>query len=218
MKVQAFIITALIALACSEIKKGSAIYDNVVKMYENLIPARQKLDKDTRLFDPRVRVIPGKGYTYFAQKGSAMKYEGVTYDNLMPFLNYVNTLIELPERYRSTFIDQASVIAFSDYNQILSTSLIFNKEGPGDKPSYSLFLAQKNSDDTFDFLVGEIKGTFKLAPDTYIYQDTKKGWFGLTSSVSYRFEDKNRILTRDIVDAVFDYFKLSITEKLVQLL
>ena len=79
--------------------------------------------------------------------------------------------------------------------------------GQNGECKFVTILAHRNeTSNKIDFLLSDMKATFKLAPDVLVIQDSKSVLGGIYSDSKIRLQEMPRSLTNDDLKAVFDFF------------
>lgn len=188
----------------------SNVQKNIPQMKRDLADASREVTTITR--------IVGSGFTYFKEQADMVQYNGVSDSNLIPFLNYLKSLISLPDAYQKYFVDNLSMILFSDFNEIVVYRVLFSADAGGDC-HYVCVMGQRNDvTGKTDWLVGDVKALFKLAPDILYIEKSKSNMFGLFQTYETTAIVKPKSLTDEQLSTLFTFFEICVFERFGELL
>ena len=91
------------------------VISNIVKNIPNI---KQEVN-DSKSISVVVNKIVESGFTLFKQQANMEYYKGVSDDNLTGFLTFVKSILQLPDMYEKYFVENLSMILYSDFNEIV---------------------------------------------------------------------------------------------------
>lgn len=213
----------LIALAsstlCDVSDPNSMIY-KVMKTLAAQIPGMKiDLGKPEKYPNEAIRKIIGNGFTYYSENARLAQFNGVDGNNLDDFIDYLSRVVKLPKDYQGNFHLILGMVRYVPFADIISTNLAFSIDKTKSSCTYVNILAQRNDDNTYDFLIGEIGASFTLAPNVLVIDSRKKSILGgLISSSSQEIVFEKRTINEENATKLFNYFEICIFEQFVELL
>jgi hypothetical protein len=126
-------------------------------------------------------------------------------------------MLSLPEPYSKYFVENLSMILFSDFNEIVIYRVLFSVDAGGDC-KYICVMGQKNENGTTDWLVGDVKADFTLAPDVLVIKESKSVAWGLYKSETTKIVTVPKSLTEDQLTVLFKFFEICVFERFAELL
>jgi hypothetical protein len=191
------------------------------KVIANIVRSAPQLKEDMNK-SPASRTtvvshIVGNGFTTFKQSADLQLYGGVNDSNLIDFLNYVKKALSIPDNYSQYFVENLSLILFSDFNEIVIYRVLFSVDAGGDC-KYICVMGQRNLDGTTDWLVGEVGATFTLAPDVLVIEESKSAAWGLYKSKQTKIIQLPKSLNDEQLNVLFKFFEICVFERFAELL
>lgn len=220
---QMFKIILLIALAsstlCDVSDPNSMIY-KVMQTLASQIPGMKiEIGKPEKYPNEAIRKIIGNGFTYYSENAKLAQFNGVDGDSLNDFIDYLSGIVKLPADYQSKFHYILGAVKYTPFSDIVSTNLAFSVDKTKSSCTYVNILAQRNDDNSFDFLIGEIGASFTLAPNVLVIESRKKKILGgFISSSSQEIVYEKRTINEENAGQLFTYFEICIFEQFIELL
>ncbi len=189
------------------------VISNIVKNIPNI---KQEVN-DSKSISVVVNKIVESGFTLFKQQANMEYYKGVSDDNLTGFLTFVKSLLQLPDMYEKYFVENLSMILYSDFNEIVIFRVLFSVTDGGDC-KYICVMGQRTNDGLTDWLIGDVKANFQLSPDVFVIEKTiSTGWGLFKSKNSYAYVTP-KSLTNDQLSTLFKFFEICVFERFAELL
>lgn len=213
-----FILLTLVAFALStNIEDPNSLIHQIVEKLTFDIPGiKNNLNANPQIHSDSIRPIVGRGFKTFIQNAEIALYNRVDNNGLTQFLEFLKGNVRVPDRYQSTFIDELSMIMFSDLNEIVESNIVFSV-GNGGACKFICILGQNNADGTTSWLVADIHSEFTLAPNILLIESKKKKVFGLSSS-SMKIIEEERTLTPEQKEVLFTFFEITAFERFAEVL
>jgi hypothetical protein len=161
--------------------------------------------------------IVQNGFTTFRQSADLQLYGGVDGKHLIDFLNYVKNSLEIPQEYSKYFVENLSMIEFADFNELVIYRIFFAKD-KGGNCKYVCVMGERNNNGSTNWLVGDLKSTFTLAPDLLVVQKTKSALWGLYKSKETKIYTSPKNLTEEQLNVLFRFFEICVFERFAELL
>lgn len=162
--------------------------------------------------DPFLAKLFKNGITHFTSSATVESVEGVDADLLMEYANYLADKLQIPANARPTFLDQLWLASITDRAEWKEIDFIY-KLNAGTAKYVSVMSVTDIASNTMDFLVSDIKAGFELGPDVIVSTSTKKSFFGLFSSTKVVITYRPAELTRESIELLFKFFKVSAFDK-----
>lgn len=213
---QVGLILTIVFLSSVRSKEASTLVEKVISNIVSSVPELKK-EIDNSSKSEVVNEIVGNGFTTFKQSADMTFYTGVNDSQLIDFLNYAKDSISLPEAYSQYFIDNLSMILFSDFNEIVVYRVLFSADEGGDC-KYICIMGQKNENETTDWLIGDVKAEFDLANDVLVFENTKSAAWGIYQKKETKLVFLPKTLSEDQLDLLFKFFEIVVFERFAELL
>ncbi len=208
-------------LLCLSSIRSAEVSDLITKVISNIVKAipqfKEEIQDSTKRTDI-VNKIVQNGFTTFKQQADLELYRGVDDSNLEPFLKYVKSMIALPDMYEEYFVENLSMVLYSDFNEIVIFRVLFSVDKGGDC-KYICVMGQRNDDGkTTDWLVGDVRAEFTLAPDVLVLEKSTSYAWGLYKKYETKVVSIPKSLTQDQLSVLFKFFEICVFERFAELL
>jgi hypothetical protein len=100
-------------------------------------------------------------------------YKGVPEFRFDAFKNFVMNQVEVPQEKRESFNDWWDLALFSESQTWQLQNTVFRKDNNGDAKYFTMMFLKDDVTNKYTFLIADIKATFHVADDTYIWQKSK---------------------------------------------
>lgn len=212
-----FIISTLITFALSSnIEDPNNLMHQIIESLTLQIPEmKNNLNANPQIKADAIRPIVGRGFTSFKQNAEIALYNQVDSNGLIDFLGFLKGNVQIPARYEKTFIEELSMIEFSDMNEIVESNVVFSV-GNGGACKFICVIGQVNGDGTTNWLVADIQTQFSLAPNILVIQQKKKV-LGFTKSKTIAIQEQ-RTLTPEQQEVLFTFFEITAFERFAEVL
>ena len=202
-----------------QIVKGGAT-DLVKQVVSNILKTVPQLEKDVDS-SPKNEVVVSiinTGFDTFFQSADITQYSGVSDDNIVPFLTHLKKMTILPEKYEAYFIENLSMILYSDYDEIVVFNIMYDINNGG-SCKYICIIANRDADrGTTDFLVGDIKAEFSLASQIMVVNETKANLFGILNFSNSKIIRTSPTINNEQIATLFKYFTSCIFKRFGEML
>ena len=210
--IKSILITSLLVFSLCSISDKTCKIREVLNDFENRRPALEK-----EVFTPEtfpemdLKGVVGKGFKYYRENSEVTKYEGVEAGYLNAFIDYIQDILAMPQQYRGKLGGMLKLVRASRFKQVVSSDIIFAVDSRKDQCKYFNILAQKNKDGSFDFMVGQIQTTFKMAPDVYVItKKDSKSWFGLSHTYEEELVEVPKTISKEGLQKLTQYLEVCI--------
>jgi hypothetical protein len=212
------IVTLLLSISSIH---GVEVSDLIKRVIANIVKAIPQFKEELQDSSKRTEVvnkIVQNGFTKFKQQADLQLYRGVEDSNLDAFLKYVQSIINLPEIYQEYFVENLSMVLYSDFNEVVIFRVVFSVDKGGDC-KYICVMGQRNDDGkTTDWLVGDVKADFSLAPDVLVIEKSSSYAWGLYQKYESKIISIPKALSQDQLSVVFKFFEICVFERFSELL
>jgi hypothetical protein len=212
------IILVLFIIIPQFIKSGDSSL--VKQVVSNIVKSVPDLEKEIES-SPKtevVKVIISSGFQTFSQSADITQYTGVKDDHIFPFLFHLKKMTNLPEKYQRYFLENLSMVLYSDFNELIVFNIMYDITSGGDC-KYICIIANRDADSgTTDFLVGDIKSSFTLANQIMVVNETKVGLFGLLNLSKSKIIETSPNITNEQISTLFKYFTICIFKRFGELM
>jgi len=219
-KVMKKLLFVMVLIYLFSLTKSAKTSDLIRKVISNIVKAIPQFKEELLDSSKRADVINKivlSGFTNFKQTADLELFKGVDDRNLDGFLKYLKSLISLPDEYEKYFVENLSMILFSDFNEIVIFRVLFSVDKGGDC-KYICVMGQRNEDGNTDWLVGDVKADFTLAPDILVIEKSTSGDLGLYKSYVKRPIRVPKSLSEDQLSVLFKFFEICVFERFAELL
>ena len=207
----------MVSLAiCAEEADTGLIKKVIANILKNLPNMKEEL-KNTQGISMVVNKIVSTGFTSFEQQADMELYRGVSDENLTNFLTFVKSLLQLPDAYEKYFVENLSMILYSDFNEIVIYRVLFSVTTGGDC-KYIVVMGQRTDDGMSDWLIGDVKAQFTLAPDVFVTEKTTNLAYGLFKTKITQVVSSPKSITDDQLTTLFKFFEICVFERFAELL
>jgi hypothetical protein len=200
---------------------GVEVSDLIKRVIANIVKAIPQFKEELQDSSKRTEVvnkIVQNGFTTFKQQADLQLYRGVEDSNLDAFLKYVQSIINLPEIYQEYFVENLSLVLYSDFNEVVIFRVVFSVDKGGDC-KYICVMGQRNDDGkTTDWLVGDVKADFSLAPDVLVIEKSSSYAWGLYQKYESKVISIPKALSQDQLSVLFKFFEICVFERFAELL
>ena len=162
--------------------------------------------------DPFLARLFKNGLSSYTSSTVVELVEGVETNMLGEYANFLADTMSIPAKDRNIFLDSMMASAFADRGEWSEFDFMY-KINQGTAKYVSIICYLHRNQDTFDFLISDIKSGFEMAPDIIISTHTKSSFFGLFSSTTIKIERRPAELTRQSIELLFKFFKVAAFEK-----
>ena len=162
--------------------------------------------------DPFLARLFKNGLSSYTSSTVVELVEGVETNMLGEYANFLADTMSIPARDRPNFLDSMMASAFADRGEWSEFDFMY-KINQGTAKYVSIICYLHRDQDTFDFLISDIKSGFEMAPDIIISTHTKSSFFGLFSSTTIKIDKRPAELTRESIELLFKFFKVAAFEK-----
>lgn len=158
--------------------------------------------------DPFMVQLFRNGITHFTSHSDVSLLEGVMEKSLKEYTQHLMKKLEVPVSAQAKFKDEIELATLGDKGEWKELEFMFKKsKGEG---KYTMILTVQNpSTQEYDFLIIDIKASFAIGDDVFIYTKTKKILFGLWSSQEVVVERRPANLSEEAIKYMFNFFKYS---------
>lgn len=218
LKVFLFCILILSFKAEEEIKSEliKKVVSNIVKTLPE-IKNDLSQEKISDKISEKVNQIVQSGFLTFKQTADIQYFTAVTDQNLDGFLRYAKNLVNLPSEYEEYFVENLSMILYSDYNEIVIYKVLFNVNSGGDC-KYICVMGQRRENGETDWLIGDVKAFFNLANDVLIMEKVASEFYGTYEKHESKVLYKPKSVSDDDLNVLFKYFEVVVFEKFAEVL
>ena len=187
----------------------------IKNLVQNIVKSVPQLEKeiDSSPKTEVVRKIINTGFQSFYQSADITQYSGVRDENVIPFLLHLKKITTIPEKYQTYFVDNLSMILYSDFDEIIIFNVMYDIDRGGEC-KYICIIANRDSETgTIDFLVGDIKSQFTLSSQIMVVNETKWGFLGIFKETSSRVIEVSPNINNDQIATLFKYFTVCIFKR-----
>jgi hypothetical protein len=202
--------------SCAEDADTGLIKKVIANIVKNIPNLKEEL-KNSQSISVVVNKIVSTGFTSFQQQADMELYRGVSDENLTNFLTFVKSLLQLPDAYEKYFVENLSMILYSDFNEIVIYRVLFSVNTGGDC-KYIVVMGQRTEDGMSDWLIGDVKSQFTLAPDVFVTEKSVSLAYGLFKSVVTNVVSSPKSITDDQLTTLFKFFEICVFERFAELL
>jgi hypothetical protein len=207
------LISSSLCVDSTESQLMKKVINNIVKNIPNI---KQEIN-NSKSISVVVNKIVESGFTTFKQQADMEYYKGVSDDNLTGFLTFVKSLLQLPDMYEKYFVENLSMILYSDFNEIVIFRVLFSVT-EGGECKYICVMGQRTNEGLTDWLIGDVKANFQLSPDVFVVEKSvSTGWGLIKSTNSYAYVTP-KSLTNDQLSILFKFFEVCVFERFAELL
>ena len=174
--------------------KSSNVYLKLVEAFKT---------KRTREID---QVLEGKGFENFAATGKVKMTKGIKGERFGDYINILKRIVKVPEEHEEAIDAVLETIEFADKDFWNNYKNAFSMGQTSSAKFVSIYAYANQDNNTYDIVYLDVEGTFKLAPDTIVIKKTLMVLGGIWNDDNIEYEKRDKTLTPEIMDQVFDFF------------
>lgn len=176
--------------------KSSNVYLKLVEAFKT---------KRTKEID---QVIEGKGFDHFAATGVVKMTKGIKADRFGDYIKILKRIVKVPEEHMDAVDGVLQTIEFADKDFWNNYKNAFSIGEQSSAKFVSIYAYANQENNTYDIVYLDVQGTFKLAPDTIVIKKTLMVLGGIWNDDSVEYEKRDKTLTPELMDQVFDFFSI----------
>ena len=176
--------------------KSSNVYLKLVEAFKT---------KRTREID---QVLEGKGFENFAATGKVKMTKGIKGERFGDYINILKRIVKVPEEHEEAIDAVLETIEFADKDFWNNYKNAFSMGQTSSAKFVSIYAYANQDNNTYDIVYLDVEGTFKLAPDTIVIKKTLMVLGGIWNDDNIEYEKRDKTLTPEIMDQVFDFFTI----------
>ena len=100
-------------------------------------------------------------------------YKGMPETRFEAFKTMIMNQAEVPQDKRESFNDWWDLAEFTDGQQWQYQNTAYRKDNNGDAKTFSMMFTKDEVTNKYTFLIADIKATFHVADDLYLWQKSK---------------------------------------------
>lgn len=161
--------------------------------------------------DPFMVKLFKNGITHFTSNSKVSLTEGIDEAKIKGYTNYLMQNLKVPAKDRKKFEQEVELAALGDKGEWKEMDFIF-KESKGKGKYTMLMVVQDQNSQRYDFLIVDVKSTFELGDDVFVYTVNKSAVFGLWKWQEIKVERRPATLTEQSLKFMFGFFKYAALE------
>jgi hypothetical protein len=120
-----------------------------------------------------VQRITNLGFDEMASTTIVQMYKGLPETKFEAFKTMIMNQADVPADKRDSFNDWWELAEFTDAQQWQYQNTAYRKDNNGDAKTLTMMFNKDEATNKYTFLVADIKATFHVADDIYIWQKSK---------------------------------------------
>ena len=156
---------------------------------------------------PRARRF-GNGWSKFKASTKVFKGAGLEYAKSDEFFTDIQSMVDIPSKYKKDFNDQIKWIKFFDNITWSEHNTQFASDSGGSDTMFTMYARNREDDQKIDCLFLTVGEEFKLAPNYFVISESKSILGGLFSSTKLKFKKMDAGITDEQLMFVSEYFSL----------
>eukprot|EP00827_Trimyema_finlayi_P006740 TRINITY_DN813_c0_g1_i1.p1 TRINITY_DN813_c0_g1~~TRINITY_DN813_c0_g1_i1.p1 ORF type:complete len:651 (-),score=271.04 TRINITY_DN813_c0_g1_i1:49-2001(-) len=180
--------------ASGVISKGCELWTGFVNAF--------KSSKSTQI----VGQLEGKGFSYYRQSASIQKIGGLDPSYLDTFLSHLLVRIKVPEHRVEEVKYVIMDCIFMEGTDWKIYDNVFDKDTKGTAKMVQLMMNRDENTGKTNWLIADLEGEFKLAPDLLYVQTSKSIAGGIWSSSKVEIKTIPRSMTQADLEAFYAFF------------
>jgi len=148
------------------------------------------------------------GWSHFKQSTKVFKGAGLEYHKTDEFFKDIQSMVGIPQKYRSDFNDQIKWIKFFDNVTWSEHNTQFSQGKGGDDTMFTMYARNRQDDQKIDVLFLTCTQAFKLADNYFVISEHKSILGGLFDRTVLKFKKVPAGISTEQLMFVSDYFSL----------
>jgi hypothetical protein len=195
-------------------------FELVKQVVSNIVKSIPQLENEVASSPKNevVTAIISSGFKTFYQSADVTQYSRVKDEHIFPFLEHLKRITKLPQKYEEYFVENLSMVLYSDFNELIVFNIMFDVGSGGDCKYICVIGNRDMENGTTDFLVGDVTSRFTLANNIMIVNETRTGLFGIINFSSNKIIETAPTITNEQIATLFKYFTVCIFKRFSEIL